>query len=222
MTRVRSFVGMIAVIGSLGLASPSHAAQITYTVAAIATGTLGGSPFMDALVTVTLVGDTSTVFQPIPDGLPDLRANRGTATVTIAGVGSATFNHPNGYAVVAFPMIPGEIPLPSVGIWEGFGEHAETGTAILGVGNDSLTGYNLTSPLGPLPGSAGGGASEPDGSPHGYATTAGAFTIQRTGEVGTLTVSIATPVPEPTSLSLLGVGGLSLLAARRRRREQRS
>ena len=222
MTPLRGFVGVIAAIGILSLASPSQAAPITYTVTAIASGSLGDSPFTDALVTVTLVGDTSAVFQPLPGDLPELFANFGTATVTIEDLGTATFNDPGGYAAVAFPAIPGEIPVPSVGIWERFDVVAESGTGILGIGSNSLAGYNLTSPLGPFSGASGGGATQPDGSFYEYATSSGALVISSTGDEGTLTVTISTPVPEPTSISLLGVSGLSLLAARHRRKKQHS
>ena len=221
MIRLRDFAVMAAT-GILGLASPSQAAPITYTVTSTASGTLGGSAFTNALVTVTLVGDTSAVFQPLPDVLPQLFANQGTATVTVAGLGTATFNDPGGYAAVVFPAIPGEIPLPSVGIWEGFDVAAGSGTAILGIGSNSLAGYNLTSPLGPLPGFAGGGATEPGGSFYQYSTNSGAFVITGTGDMGTLTVTTTTPVPEPTSLSLLGVGGVSVLAAMHRRKKRHS
>ena len=219
MTLLRAF-GVLAAIAVLGLASPSQAAPVTYAVATIASGTLGGTPFTSALITVSLVGDTSAVFQPLPADLPALFANQGTATVTIAGLGTATFNDPGGYAAVAFPAIPGEIPLPSVGIWEGFDIAAESGTGILGIGSNSLAGYNLKSQLGPLTGAAAGGATEPDGSFYEYATNRGALVISSTGDTGTVTVTI-TPVPEPTSLSLLGLGlcSVSLLARHRRRKE---
>ena len=75
MTRLRVFAGAIATIGILGLASPSQAVPITYKVTAIASGSLGGIPFTEAPVTVTLVGDTEGVIQPLPVDLPELFAN---------------------------------------------------------------------------------------------------------------------------------------------------
>jgi len=219
MTRLRGFVGAIAAIGILGMAAPSQAAPIAYTITAIASGTLGGTPFSNALMTMTLVSDTLTVFQPLPNDLPELFANPGTATVTIAGLGTATFNDPGGYAAIMFPVVD-EIPIPSLGIWEDVDIAANRGTGILGIGSNSLAGYNLRSPLGPLAGASSGGAHEPDGTPVAYSTNRGGLTITSTGESGTVTVTVATSVPEPTSLSLLTIGGLSLLATTRRRKKQ--
>lgn len=217
MTRLRVFAGVIATIGSLGLASTSQAAPIIYTVALTASGSLGGQAFTNAAVTVTLVGDTAGVLQPLPVDLPELLVNPGTATVTVAGLATATFNDPGGYAVLAFPVIPGEIPLPSVGIWENIDLQEDHGVGIVGIGGASLAGYNLQSPL-VFSGAASGGATE-GGNPFAYSTNLGAFVITSTGDEGTLTVTLPTQVPEPTSLSLLGVGGLSLLAAMRRRKK---
>jgi hypothetical protein len=222
MTPLRVAVGAIAAVGLIGWASPCQAAPITYSITSTASGSLGGNPFTDALMTVTLVGDTSGVFQPLPDVLPELLVNPGTATVTIAGLGAATFNHPGGYAAVVFPAIDGEIPLPSVGIWEDVAIEQDSGTGIVGIGSDSLAGYNLRTALGPLAGFASGGASEPGGAFVEYSTTSGALVITGTRDQGTLTVTTETPVPEPTSLALLGAGGVSLLAARQRRQKRHS
>jgi hypothetical protein len=137
--------------------------------------------------------------------------------VTIAGVGTATFNDPGGYAVIAFPVVD-EIPLPSVGIWENVDLEEEHGVGIVGIGGDSLAGYDLRSPLA-FSGAASGGATN-GGNPFEYSTNLGAFVITSTGDEGTVTVTIPAQVPEPTSLSLLGVGGLSLLAAMRRKKQR--
>ena len=111
-------------------------------------------------MTVTLVGDTSGVDQPFPEDLPELFGNRGTATIAIAGLGTATFNDPDGYAAVVFPVVD-EILVPSVGIWQGFDPEAGKGTGILGIGSDSLAGYNLQSALGPLSGVSGRTTARP-------------------------------------------------------------
>src|SRR5262252_540 len=67
-----------------------QAAAINYTITTTATGTLGGSAFTNALMTVTLTGDTSAVTSGTGE-LTGLPLNHGTATVNIAGLGSAAF-----------------------------------------------------------------------------------------------------------------------------------
>jgi len=211
MKRFLVLVGTIATIGILGSAGPTLAEPITYTETAIASGSLGGTIFTDALITLTLIGDTTGVVQPLPDELPDFRFNPGTATITIAGLGTATIF--NGTAII-FPVIPGEIPIPSFGIGQGLVVDGHF-TGILGIGSDSLAGYDLQSALGPFSAAGEAGATEPDGSPHFFSTSSGNLMLTRGETVVTLTVT-PTSVPEPTSLSLLGTGGLSLLALRRR------
>ena len=61
------------------------AASITYTETATGTGTLDGTAFTNALVTVTLLGDTSNVA-----GGSCCWSVSGTATVSVAGVGADT------------------------------------------------------------------------------------------------------------------------------------
>src|SRR5580698_3875410 len=89
MTRL---VLMIAAAVLLGSATrvPVQAAPITYSLTTTASGTLGASSFTNALVTVTLSGDTSSIM-PGSGSITGLLVNPGTATVGIAGVGTATF-----------------------------------------------------------------------------------------------------------------------------------
>jgi hypothetical protein len=63
---------------------------ITYSLSATATGTLGGAPFTNALVTVTLTGNTSNVVDG-PAPFNNYLVDSGAATVSIAGLGTATF-----------------------------------------------------------------------------------------------------------------------------------
>jgi hypothetical protein len=60
--------------------APAQATPITYTVTGTATGVLGVFAFTDALVTITLVGDTSFVGNDF-----------GSATVSVTGIGTASF-----------------------------------------------------------------------------------------------------------------------------------
>ena len=211
MKRFLVLVGTMATIGILGSAAPTLAVPITYTETTIASGSLGGTNFTNALVTLTLIGDTTGVVQPLPNDVPDFLYNHGTGTITIAGVGIATiFNA----SAVIFPVIPGEIPIPSFGIGQGLIDDGHF-TAILGIGSNSLAGYDLQTAFGPFTATGEAGATEPNGSPHFYATSAGNLMLTRQESVVTLTVT-TTSVPEPASLSLLGIGGLSLIGLRRR------
>ena len=157
MKRFPILVAALTMIGVLGWAAPTQAAPITYTATSIASGTLGATPFTDALVTVELTADTSGAIEPDPVATPGFFANGGTATLTIAGLGTATFNDPSGYAAIFFPnsVLPG---CPCVSIFEG-------GTGIFGLMDASLAGYDLQSAFGPLTGTGGGLATEPNGSP---------------------------------------------------------
>ena len=215
MKRFLNLVATLTIIGILGWAAPTQAATITYTETSIASGTLGGTPFTDALVTIELTGDTSGVIEPEPVALPGFFSNAGIATLTIDGLGTATFNSPDGYSAILFP--PAAIPIcPCFSIFEG-------GTGIFGLFDPSLTGYDLRSAFGPLTSTGGGLATNPDGSPVAFSTTAGILFLTDGGDSVTFTATVApTAVPEPASLSLFAIGALSAIAARRRRRRQNS
>jgi hypothetical protein len=213
MMRFRVLVVALT-MGVVGWAAPTQAAVITYTISSLASGTLGGTPFTDALVTVELTADTSGVTEPIAGVL----FNVGTATLSIDGVGTAIFNDPDGYAAVFFP--PSVIPdCPCFSIFDEAANFPVSGTAIFGLGDASLAGYDLASAFGPFTGTGGGVATEPDGSPVAFSTTAGDLLLTDGGDPATLTVTIAA-VPEPASISLFAVATLGAIAARRRRPRQ--
>ena len=220
MKRFRILVAALTVIGVLGWAAPTQAAPITYTETSIASGSLGATPFTNALVTVELTADTSGVIEPFLG----VFVNQGTATVTIDGLGTATFNDPNGYAAVFFPqsVIP---TCPCFAFFDDAAHFPSSGTAIFGLGDAGLAGYDLQSAFGPLTGTGIGLATNPDNSPVAFSTTAGTLLLADGGDPVTLTVTVGavpTAVPEPASLSLVAVGALGALRARRRRQRQKS
>jgi len=82
---------LVPALVAIGIFSgAAWAGPITYTDMATASGTIGGTPFTNALVTVMLTGNTSNVaFGPVPFNA--FLMNPGAATINIAGRGTATF-----------------------------------------------------------------------------------------------------------------------------------
>ncbi len=119
MKRFLILVAALTMGAVLGWAAPTQAAPITYTATSMASGTLGPTPFTNVLVTVELTADTSGAFEPDPVGVPGFFSNAGTATLTIDGLGTATFNDPSGYSAIFFPpsVLPG---CPCFSIFEGW------------------------------------------------------------------------------------------------------
>jgi hypothetical protein len=91
MRRRTSFVEalVLGVGGAISAAAPALAMPITYTESATASGMLGATSFTNALVTLTMANDTNNVTMTTG---PTKYHNVGTTTVTVSGVGSATFS----------------------------------------------------------------------------------------------------------------------------------
>jgi hypothetical protein len=86
-------LALMLAIGLLSVPYRAQATPITYTDTVTGTGALGALPFTNALVTISLTGDTSTVFgDPVPRDF-------GSATVNVFGVGTATFTDPLMWAI---------------------------------------------------------------------------------------------------------------------------
>jgi hypothetical protein len=171
-------------------AASATAAPITYRTTATATGTLGGTPFTDALVTITGIGDTTSVTCVVD------YCETGTldAMVSVAGIGTADFT----------------IDVRLFAAWGvdavGFFDNAQFD--ILDTFNPALAGYDLQSPFGPVTGES---AINSDDS---YATTLGLLLLTSAGDS---TFEAFSPVPEPATLGTLGFALASLAALRRRR-----
>jgi hypothetical protein len=180
----------------------SDAAFITYTETATASGSLGGVAFNDVLVTLSATADTTNIvaaplfFSVTPT----------TATVTVAGLGSAAFTSKTFDVFDNQTFITGGITGMA-----GFGDSAE-GT-LLGDSNAAFASYALATPIGPLTGS--GFAS---GTLASFATTGGDFVIAFATSPAIFT---ATTVPEPSSLALCGFAGAMGVGISWRRRQRR-
>jgi hypothetical protein len=197
---------VLAVTGILG--AIASAAPITYTLSTTATGTLDTLPFTDALVSVTLTGDTSNVTAG-PPPFTDVLVNPGSAIVSVSGIGTGTFTDP--IEIIDTLSDTAALGGPAVLILDN-----TSGTGILLQTGSVFLSYDLQVPLGPITGT-GGVASGSHMTPI-FPTTAGDLTWAVGQSLGTSTFTAST-VPEPTSLTLFSAGllGLTGLCLRRKR-----
>ena len=208
----------------IGFAAIAQATPITYVETGFASGTLGGSTFTNALVQLTLSGDTGAVL-PIFGGIAV--ATAGTTTVNIAGLGTATITDPTEIIATQIAVeIDDALPLLPYVIF-GTVDNPPSLESITGLGvtgSNALLGYNLTTSIGPITG-VGGVAYPTTLVVH---TTAGDLHFTSdfddfwpTGQ-STFSATLGqTAVPEPTSLLLLGTG-IAAVAGRSRFRGKRS
>src|SRR5262249_18005326 len=120
--------------GVISLVVAAHAAPITYEVTATGTGSLGGASFSNALVTLTLRGNTSTVTHPLRSTFN----NTCPPTAAAAGIGTATVTNP----IVVFSN-------------EGIavaGIEDTVNSDILDTSNAAFATYDLTTAIGPVTG----------------------------------------------------------------------
>ena len=175
---------------------PVLAGPISYSLTTNASGTLGGTAFTNAAVTVTVTGNTNNVGPaPAPDSAAVM--NTGTATVSIAGVGSAFFTDP----VAIYSSLTDNIfGVPGVLI----ADLLNDGTGIeVQFGQTYLT-YDLRSAIGPITG-LGGPASGSQITPT-FNTTLGVMTWDVGQTDGLSSVFVATAL---ASLNQQGGGAAS-------------
>jgi hypothetical protein len=170
---------------ALGLPTSARAGMITYTFTATGNGTLGANAFTDASFAITCTADTNQVTSTGEGfSVADL-----TATVSVAGLGIATFITPT-------------TNIDNQGLGRAGISDSVPGVALLFEDNPAFLTYDLTTPIGPLTGSPSFNFGV-----H-FATTAGDFTLT---DVSTATFqATAQSVPEPSSLVLLGFGTATL------------
>ncbi len=172
------------------LCGAASAATLTYTEQAPASGSLGSQPFSDALVTLTLTGDTNSVQQL----LPGVYVLINTTFLSVSGVGSAVFT--DEVQVVANQ---GQSSA-------GFGD-VSTNNAIFFTKNSAFHTYDLQSAIAPDLGPSvfNSGLS--------FDTTAGMLVLDGVG-FATFAAAAST-VPEPATklpilVSLVGLGACVL------------
>jgi hypothetical protein len=200
MTRV-----LLAILAAALSSSVCHATSITYTLSTTASGTLGGSSFTDASVTVTLTGNTSGITSG-PAPYTDVLINPGPTTITVSGIGTGTFTDP----IVVLDTLTDNSLLgqPAILFLD-----TTTDTGIVLETGAVFTTYDLNTSLGPISG-LGGVASGSAITPV-FPTTDGNLTWTVGQTLVDATFTAVTTTPEPATLLLVGSGMAAMLARRR-------
>ena len=182
------------------LSATASAAVMTYTQTGVLSGSLGGTSFTDAAVTLRVTADTANVKYELLSGVIPAWTNAGVTTIDIDGFETATFNGPNAYGAYSQNL-----------------SFFLDGTTLTGIGELSdyytiLGNYQTAEPNYALDTAKTftGSATTTNGTY--YSTTLGDLITTSVSGSSTFTAA----VPEPSAFALLGLGALGLVARRRR------
>jgi hypothetical protein len=206
----------IASLPLFGFSTAAKADIITYILSGTNSGQIGTTTFTNALITLSLTGNTSGVINP----QPGIFANFGTGMITISGIGTTTVTDPLEIVASATPNPLGDLgTFPFVLVLALEPPTFDDGQGFGGLGSNGLLGYDLKSAIGPLT-AAPGGVARPVGSIVHTALGNLTFTSDLTTTATGTFRAVVTTTPEPSSFVLL-IAGTVLVAGVRSRRAGR-
>ena len=195
---MRRFLATAAVLGLIaGASGQARAELITFTETAIASGSLGGTPYINALITLTSTADTTAV----TENSGFFSVINTSATVDVPLIGTAAF------AITTTTFDNQTFVPPAAGI--------SSGISILDTFSDTFGSYDLKSSIGPIVGPAFINSNEP------FSTSLGDFIITSVSGDVTFTAVLQGAVPEPGTFGMAGTAvivGLGASWYRKRRR----
>ena len=190
-----ALLAFVSCLCACTLPGTGPAGSITYAEQFIGSGIFDGHPFVNQLVTISGSGDTLRI-----GGFPPFLQNQlATVTLHVNLVGSDTLVDPFVVFVNQATQIAG-ITDTSMGL------------DIMNTSAPAFATYDLTTPIGPVSGPPALFVFDP------FATTSGGtFQLAKPGTLSSSFTATLTAVPEPASLTLLGVVGVAVYGWRRRR-----
>ena len=191
--------GLITAVAAL-TAGRADAAPVVFTFTGTGTGTLGNQGFRDTDFNISVLGDTSSQLEVNPGVF---MINATSASVSIDGIGLADFTT----ATRVFNNENNEVA--------GFSRAGVGGVDILDLRNSLFANYDLTTDFDPVAGVL------TYLNTFNLTTTLGNFDLSAASNLTfQAEVEDAPAVPEPTTLALMGLGGLGLVGGALRKRRQ--
>jgi hypothetical protein len=188
----RAILVLLVAVAMLCGARQAYADGITYTESVTGWGSIGGTIFTNALVTITFVGNTSNV----AGSAGSFTNSAGTASITIGGMGTFAFTD----SLYVFDNLSGLAGMSD----------ATNPLSILDTRNSVFSAYNLATAIGPISGTSAFNLGT------SFGTSGGSLILTSLDANSTFTAT-TDPAPEPSSLLLLGTAAIAGLVIVRRR-----